>query len=312
MCDEVDVENTLVGLISGYLYPNGTSQASAANPAPPKGVQVFRGWPSTQAQEAAKGTLLSNGTYANQFVNVSVAARNGVERNTSRYPFTWQTVTPPTHSLTATVNNNVVTLGGTVAVPQNVLILVGSSTGENDVFNYAVQSTDTLTSIASAVTALIVAKYPGTSSSGSVITIHTGKSITARIASSGTVIKEVARQEKSFQITVWAPPASAGLDPDAWRTSVSKVIDANLKSLVRIVMPDQVYAHIKYERTITMDAAQMDGLYRRDLYFFVEYATTVTMTGYEIGVTQQTLTAGVSPTGDFPLPSDIPTLTNNS
>lgn len=286
MADETDVENTLVGLITGYLYPNGTSQASAATPTPPKGIQVFRGWPSVQAQEAAKGTLLSNGTYTGQFVNVSVAARNGVETNTSRYPFTFQTVTPPTHTLTASVTNNVVTLGGTVAVPQNVLVLVGTVGFDNDIFNYAVQNTDTLSSITSAVTALIAAKYPGTSSSGSVITIHTGKSVIARIASSGTVIQEVARQKKSFQITVWAPPASAGLDPDAWRTSVAKVIDANLKSLVRIVMPDQVYAHIMFERTITMDAAQMDGLYRRDLYFFVEFATTITQTGYEIGVFQ--------------------------
>lgn len=314
MADETDVENVLVGLIAGYLYPNGTSQASAANPVPPKGVQVFRGWPSMQAQEAAKGTLTSSGAYTGQFVNVSVAARNGVESNTSRYPFTWQTVTPPTHTLTASVTNNVVTLGGTIAVPQNVLIIIAPNSVEaqNNVFVHAVQSNDTLSSIASALATAINAKFPGTISNGATITVASSADVIARVASSGIVIKEVGRQQKSFQITVWAPPASAGLDSDAWRTSVSKVIDANLKSLVRIVMPDQVYAHIKYERTITMDAAQMDGLYRRDLYFSVEYATTITMTGYEIGVTQQTLTAAVPPTGDFPLQSDIPTLTNNS
>lgn len=284
MADETDVETVLVGLIAGSLYPNGTSQACAASPAPPKGVQVFRGWPSTQSQQNAK-------TAGSEFVNVSVSARNGVERNTSRYPFTWQTVTPPTHTLTVTVNNNTITLGGTVAVPQNVLVLIGSSTGGNSVFNYAVQANDTLSSIATALANAINTKFSGTTSNGAVITVPTGKTILARIASSGTVIQEVGRQEKSFQVTIWAPPSSvSGQDPDVWRTSVAKVIDPALKSLVRIVMPDQVYAHIRYERTITIDQAQMEGLYRRDLYFTVEYATTITQTGYEIGVFEDQLT----------------------
>lgn len=284
MADETDVETVLVGLIAGYLYPNGTSNPSAASPVPPKGIQVFRGWPSTQSQQNAK-------TVGSEFVNVSVAARNGVERNTSRYPFAWQTVTPPTHTLAVAVSNNTITLSGTVAVPQNVLVLIGSSTGNNSAFNYAVQANDTLSTIAAALANAINAKFSGTTSNGAVITVATAKAIVARIASSGTVIQEVGRQQKSFQITIWAPPSSVtGQDPDAWRTSVAKVIDPALKSLVRIVMPDQVYAHIRYERTITMDAAQMEGLYRRDLYFTIEYATTVTATGYEIGVFQDQLT----------------------
>src|SRR5690348_5886899 len=171
MADETDVETVLVGLIAGYLYPNGTSQACIANPAPPGGVQVFRGWPSTQSQENAK---------AKNFVNVSVASRNGVERNTSRYPFTWQTVTLPPHTLTVNVNNNVITLGGAVAVPQNVLVLIGANSGDNDVFNYAVQATDTLSTIASALANAIVAKYSGTSSNGAVVTVNTSKAIVAR------------------------------------------------------------------------------------------------------------------------------------
>ena len=37
------------------------------------------------------------------------------------------------------------------------------------------------------------------------------------------------------------------------------------RALIRIVMPDYVWAHIHFERTITIDAAQSQGLYRRDL-----------------------------------------------
>ena len=77
-------------------------------------------------------------------------------------------------------------------------------------------------------------------------------------------------------------------------------------------MPDLVYASMRYDRTITMDAAQSEGLYRRDLYYSVEYATTITSTAFEIGAAQTQLQASVSPTGRMPLPSDTPTQTTNS
>jgi len=75
------------------------------------------------------------------------------------------------------------------------------------------------------------------------------------------------------------------------RTAVAKVIDPQLKSLVRIVLPDNTYAHIKWARAMTVDAAQMEQLYRRDLFFSIEYATTITQTSYEIGAFQDQLTA---------------------
>jgi hypothetical protein len=88
-----DVENALVGVIAAALYPNGTAAACAA------GVpcSVFRGWPMQQAETA---------TIAGNFVNVSVASRNGVERNKSnhRYRAYWQI--GPAHTLPVAVSNN--------------------------------------------------------------------------------------------------------------------------------------------------------------------------------------------------------------
>lgn len=278
MADEVDVETTLLGIIVGALYPNGTSQPSSASVA----VSVFRGWPTVNQMEAAKNATSG-------LVNVSITTRSGSEKNTSRYPINWQqTSVAPVHTLTVSVNNNVITFGGTVAVPQNVLVLIG----QNKVYNYAVQANDTLNTIAAAVATLINADFSGTVSSGAVITVASGAAVKARIASSGTVIQEVGRQEKVFQISIWAPPCNvASQDADTWRTAVARIIDPALKKLIRIVLPDQTFAHMKYERTIVMDAAEMQGLYRRDLYFWVEYPTTITQTAYEIGVFQDQLTA---------------------
>jgi hypothetical protein len=308
MADESDVESVLVGLIAGYLYPNGTSASCAA------GVpcSVFRGWPTVEAQELAKARSVAG---LPGMVNVSVAARNGVERNVEKYPLVWQTISGPVHTLTATVNSaaRTITIGGTVAVPQTVVALIGGTATEIP-FTYAVQSNDTLATIAAALSNAIAASFPGTASNGAVITINSDFPITARIVAQGAAIQEVGRQDKSFQITIWAPPCNvAGQDADAWRIAVAKIIDPQLRQMIRIVMPDQVYAHIRYERTITMDAAQSEGLYRRDLYYWVEYATTLTNNFYEIGVAQSILTsAPQTKSPALPLPAGSPTITTNN
>lgn len=303
MADETDVESVLVGLVSGYLYPNGTSQPCAAG-VPCK---VFRGWPIQQQQAAT--------TQTPNFVNVSVVARNGMERDTARYPMLFQTSIAPVHTLTATVGGtlqNQITIGGTVTVPQNVIALIGGSASVQ-AFSYAVQANDTLTSIATGLAALIVAKFPGTTSSGPTVTIGSTLPVKARIASTGTLIKEVGRQEKVFQVSIWAPPyPDTTKDPDYYRTAVANIIDPNLRSLIRIVLPDNTYAHIYYQSTILFDKAQMQNLYRRDLYYWVEYATTVTETGYEIGTMQTQLQAGTTATGDLPLPANLPTEITNT
>jgi hypothetical protein len=298
MADEVDVESALVGVIAAALYPNGTSGACAAG-VPCK---VFRGWPTPQAQQAA---------IAGNFVNVSVATRNGVERNTSkhRYGAYWQV--NPVHTLTASVVNNTITIGGTVSVPQNVVVLVG----KNFATSYAVQANDTLASIAAGLAALISASFPGTSSAGAVVTVAAGAVITARVASQGTVITETKRQEKSFQISIWAPPCNvASSDADAWRTAVVNVVDPTLSSSPRILLPDQQYGNIHYERSIMMDTAQAEGLYRRDLFYWVEYATTLQTTAYEIGSMRTQIQGASTSAGTLPLPANPapPTVDANS
>jgi hypothetical protein len=281
MADETDVESTLVGILAAALYPNGTAQACAA------GVKtfIFRGWPTPQQQEAAK---------TGGFVNVSVASRNGVERNVSRYPILAQTLVPAAHTLTAAVLNNTITIGGTVSTPQNVLVLVGQQFQTS----YAVQAGDTLSSIAAAVAAMINAAFPGTSASGTKITVPTGRQLIARIAGQGKIITETKRQEKSFQVTVWAPPCTDKTkDADAWRNAVVNVIDPALSALIRIVLSDNTFGHIYYERSISLDAAQAEGLYRRDLFYWVEYPTTITANAYEIGSMQSQITPAATPDG---------------
>ena len=293
MATESDVENTLVGIISAALYPNGTGQPCAAG----IDCKVFRGWPTVQNQELTK---------TQNYVNVSVSTRNGVERNTSCHPFVnFQTVTAPVHTLTATVSGTQITIGGTVAVPQNVIVLIGNDAR----FSYAVQSADSLGSVATGLATLIAASFSGTTSSGPVVTVNSDLPMKARIAASGTVIQELRRQEKSFQISIWAPPSDVvGTDADHWRSAVDRIVDTAIAQLVRIVLPDQTYAHIHYGHQNSLSKAQAQGLYRHDFFYWVDYATTLTSTAYEIGTVQVQLQGS---TQDLPPPADALTLTNN-
>lgn len=308
MADESDVEQTLVGLINGYLYPNGTAQACAA------GVpcQIFRGWPVTQQQELAKAQAAPGNP---GLVNVSVTARNGVENKSTRHPPIWQTITPPAHSLTASVIGalqNQIEIGGTVAVPQNIVALIGGSL-EPKVFVYAVQASDTLATVATGLASAIASAFPGTTSSGAVVSVASTLPLAVRVASSGIIIQEVGRATKSFQVTIWAPPYNvSGGDADLWRNAVAKIVDPQLRSLNRILLPDHTNANIAYERTISFDLGQMQGLYRRDLYYSIEYATTITQTAYEIGAAVSQLQGGVTNTGVLPVNINIPPITINS
>lgn len=297
MADESDVENVLVGIVAAALYPLGTSQPCVANVP----CRVFRGWPTTQHFNDAKAKSLTL---------VSVAARNGVERNTSRYPMVWQDCTAPVHTVTALVADNVITLGGTISTPQNVLVLIGLT----EVYSYPVQAGDSLPAIASALATLIAQDYPGASSAGASITVHgTGKRIVCRVAGVGTLIQEVKRQERSFQITIWAPPCNdATKDADFLRYSVAKVVDPALAALIRIVLPDNTYAHIHYEQTITLDKAQAEGLYRRDLFYWIEYPTTLVQNASEIGAFKSQTQGSVSPTGILPVLATTPVRVTNS
>lgn len=259
MADESDVGNVLVGLVSGVAYPNGTASPSIVN----AGVMIYRGWPNSAQldKDLAAGKA-----------HVSIFAPAGMERNTTRYGRDDIEIAPA-HTLTAAVAGNQVTIGGTVSTPQNVLVLCGA----RFVFSYSVQNADTLASIAAALAAMIAASFPGTSASGSAITISGSPGIVqARVAGQGQVWTEQGRQEKSFWITCWCPTPTM-------RDVLAPAIDLALRQLDFITMSDQGAARLRYSSSRTSDEGSKVQIYRRDLVYSVEYATATVTDAPEIG-----------------------------
>ena len=253
MADLADVQTAFVNLITAALYPNGTGQPSSI--VIPVG--VYAGWP-VASQLDGDLALLSKGTGGKAHVTIYPTP---TERNTTRYPRDWKQVIAPVQTLTLTQNGLQVTVGGTVSTPQNVMLMVNRLP-----VVYQVQAADTLTTIAAALAALVT----GASSVGAVLTLPNSAILTAaRVGASGTNIQEIRRQDRVFQISIWA-------DSPAHRDTLGAAVDVALAALQFLTLADGTGARLIYKNTVQNDLLQKAGLYRRDLMYSVEYATTVT------------------------------------
>ena len=253
MSDLTDVETALVNLIAAALYPNGTSQPSAAGVP----VVIYPGWPTASRLDA---DLLVGKAH------VTVYAVPGMERNTSRYPREWHEQALATATLTLTVAGQAVTVGGAMPAPFTPHVLNVMANGLPH--PYQVLASDTPGTIAAALAALVAVDVPGTVAAGPVITVPaSGRINAARVGVTGTVIRELRRQERSFRITAWA-------DTPDHRVALARPIDAALGAVDRITMPDGYSARVLYHSSGDVDTQQKAKLYRRDFVYSVEYATT--------------------------------------
>jgi hypothetical protein len=270
MADEYDVMDVLAGMSAQAVYPNGTSQPSSAG-AP---VIFYAGWPTASRLDAD----LKAGK-----IHVTVFARPE-EKNTTRYMTQTESVPATTPTLTLSVSGQAVTVGGAIPSPftaHNLAVFVNARP-----YLYAVQQSDTLTSIATALAALIAVDVAGTTSSGPVITVAAGAQIGAlRVATTGNGIREVSRQERRFQITIWA-------DTPDHRKAVVRPIKALLADSFFITLPDGTAGRLIYVGSPGPNDNPQDAkLYRHDLFYSCEYGTTVADPQYQIIAIETNLSA---------------------
>lgn len=256
MSDIADVLNVIAAQCAGFIYPNGTDNPPVAGQI----VKIYPGWPTASSLDA---DLQSN------IANVSVYP-SGPENNVTRYRPKAQVMSINAPTLTLTQDGNFVTVGGAMPspfTPHNMAIIIAGQP-----FVYPIQPTDTLPSIATALASLLGAVYPGTSSSAMIVALPDGVIPTAaRVGTTGKVTTEWERQAQRIQITVWAP------DP-ATRTDVSAAIKIAFSRIAFLIMPDGFGARIKAVGTNLSDALEKSKAYRRDLFYEIEYATTITET----------------------------------
>ena len=248
MADLSDVEQALVGHVSTALYPDGVNAGSTTGSM----CRVFRGWP-VSAQLAAD---LSLGT-----ANVSVFSLPG-GRTTTRWP-TEDSALPAVPALQVTVSGNSATFSGTVGVGQLAGILIA-----NKSYVYRTRQGDTLGTVLAALRDLIGDDQTVTILGGTLVLPDLAQVI-ARTGSDSSVQSELRRQEKRVRISIWSG------SPEQ-RDVVATVVDEALAGIDFLPLADETVARLRSDSgTVFDNQEEAAGLYRRDLVFLVEYATTV-------------------------------------
>jgi hypothetical protein len=249
MADQSDVETELVTLVSAALYPNGTNESSVAGPL----CRIYRGWPKSAAL---------NADLAAGRINVTVFPSSTAGRNTTRYPIGAKT-TPLQPTLTAAVARTVVTFAGVASLGQVAGVLVDGCS-----YAYRTTQTDTPASVAANIATLARADRIVALSQVTVAFPGAG-ALLARVVADAPGLMEVRRQVQGFRIICWCPTPSS-------RDRSAMAIDAALAMMPFIAMPDGTAARLIYAGSTVFDQSQDAILYRRDLAYTVEYATTIT------------------------------------
>jgi hypothetical protein len=80
------------------------------------------------------------------------------------------------------------------------------------------------------------------------------------VGASGSLTRELRRQERQFQLSVWA-------DTPAHRDAVAQPLDIALCALTFLTLADGTGARIRYRASRVVDLHEKDKIYRRDLIY---------------------------------------------
>jgi hypothetical protein len=249
MADLHHVEEALVARTLAALYPDGTAEPSIIQAT----CRVYRGWPIAAAL---------NADLAAGQVNVTVYPDSTPGRVTTRYSPTWPTDIAA-GTLNLTVADLTVDISGVTAPNQVAGLLV-----DDRAYVYRIQPGDTPALVAASLAELVRADRL-VALSRNRITIPGARSIVARAVVDSAVACEVRRQEKEIRIACWCPSPFT-------RDMIAAAIDESLSKSTFIDLSDGTQARLSYSATSVFDQSQNALLYRRDLNYVAEYATTVT------------------------------------
>lgn len=251
MADQADVETALAAIVGGALYPGGLEAGCAVAGAM---CRIYRGWPVPAALDAD----LAAGR-----VNVSIATVAGSQVVTTRYPDQWRVIAPALPTLGASVADGVVVFAGSATAGQVVALLV-----DGRAVVHRTVAGDTPQSVAAALTAELLQVGVRAAAGGAAVTIGGARSIVARITADQPSQRETRRQRQRFAVTCWCA------DP-ATRDAIGSAIDAALSAIDFIGLADGSSGRLLFVASVTSDLWEDAALYRRELTYSVDYATTV-------------------------------------
>jgi hypothetical protein len=249
MADQSDVETALAGRATAILYPLGPDGPSLVGPV----CRIYRGWPNAPALDA---------DLAAGVVNISVFSDSGDQRNTTRWLHGG--ITPSVAVPTLTVLNDAsgVTFGGAGGAGQLAGVLA-----DNYAAVHRLGAADTPGQVAAILAAMLRAAR-ATVLSGSTISVPGANRLLGRVFADQPHLRETRRQRMGFLLTCWCP------DP-ASRDAVGSALDAAISAQEFLPLPDGTVGRLRFRSSVARDRGEDAALYRRDLRYDVDYATTL-------------------------------------
>lgn len=248
MADQSDVETALATLAAAALYPAGPEAVSV--PGPP--CRIYRGWPNPAALDA---------DLARGHVNVSIFIGDANQRVTTRFAEEWMS-TPISPTLLVSVADTTVIFNGSADPGQLAGILID---GQSYVYRTQVNDTPPLVAatLGTLIRAVRIVHLRGAS-----LDIPGAASLHARVVADCPALKEIRRQSVPIRITCWCPSP-------ATRDAAAIAIDTAFATLPFINLADGSQARLTFSGNAVIDQSQNASLYRRDLVYVAEYATTL-------------------------------------
>lgn len=251
MADQSDAEIALAVLTTTALYPNGPNAPSV--PGPP--CRIYRGWPNPAALDAD----LANGR-----INVTIFAGNAAPRPTTRFAEEWLAA-PAVPTLAVSQADTSVTISGNADPDQLIGVRV-----DGQPYAYRTQANDTPALVAATIAAQIrvtrIVHLRGCS-----FDVPGATDLLARVVVDRPAIQEIRRQRLAIRVSCWCPNPTT-------RDATATAIDTTFAIAPFIILNDGSQARLTFTGGTIQDQSENASLYRRDLLYDVEYATTLVQT----------------------------------
>ena len=195
-------------------------------------------------------------------VNITVFPDVSGQVVTTRWPDVFEVPVVVLPTVTVGVAGETVTVGGVVTAGQLVGLLV-----DNVAVVHRTVADDTAESVA-AVLGAYLREVRIVVVSGSTMVVPGAGVIFGRVVADQPAVRQTRRQRQNFRVTCWCP------DP-LTRDAAAGVVDGVLSVRSFIGLPDGLSGRLRFVSSTVFDQTQDAALYRRDLVYSVEYATTV-------------------------------------
>jgi hypothetical protein len=250
MADIEDVIEALIAQVRLAIYPDGAGTASTASCE----VVAYQGWPNPDQLDADLAALETGGGR----VHVTIFPEPGDEPAVS-YIDGWRDQAPAAASLTLSLGRGLLTVGGAPGGAQ----LLGFRLNGALVSHQAAAGEGPRTAAQA-----LLALTPGASLLGGQVVLPLNASADLpRVAALGASLRELRRNRRRFGLHLYA-------DSPARRREIGDRIEAALAEQTFLALPDGAFARLAPQGVELSDASGSARVWRRDLFYWVDYATT--------------------------------------